>query len=1355
MRKFFAHPLTQTTRRIVKAVVVTCAVILAVAFVTTVSVDLGPALKARAESEGSKLIQRPMHIGRLAVHLWRGSFVVEDFVIEGLTPESRPFLTAKRIDVSMPWTTLFTRRVVFDAIQMRDWRMYVELHPDGRHNFPKFTRDTPRRESAWTTTLEYVRASGGEFTFEDHGTPWSTVARNLDVEVAKPISQYRGQARFSDGLVSIQRFVPMRADMATTFRIVDGKILLDRIDLTTDGAQSLLTGEVDLRRWPEQTYQVRSRIQFPRMRELFFARETYSLFGEADFAGTFHLFKETVNGRSRTGRELTGTFSSEEAGFNAYRFQDLRGSLIWVPERMEVTDATALVYGGTGRFDFRMAPLGQAGVRADATFDAHYEDVDLTAFTNFLELQGIRLAGRASGRNLLEWPLGRFAGRRGNGELRVEPPDGVPLMTDSIPPSVMEREEPRGRVGPVPIAGMVTYAFGPDLLELGPSRVATPGTYVTFEGRTAYGEQSRIPFHVTSADWQESDRILAGMMTAFGSRTNTVPIGGYGTFDGVMLNSFRRPRIEGTFSGGRMRAWDVVWGSARGDVVIENSYVDVKDVVMSSGDSTIHADGRFSVGYPRRDGGEELNARVRIIRRPLIDLRHAFEIDDYPVEGVLSGEFHLYGNYTRPYGFGLMAITDGVAYGEPFETASATLRFEGAGVRLDSIELHKGNGRGTGAAYVGWNGNYSFEFDARRIPLESLAATTLSTAPPLTGLLDFTAGGSGTFDTPRYDVRGTIRDFFVGDEGIGQIVGELNINGDVLTMKVEAASPRLAVSGAGRIDLTPTMDAELSLTVSDTSLDPYVRAFQPGLSPYTTAVANGTVRVTGSLADIDNLLVEATVDRLDLGFFDYRLRNEAPVRIALDRHAVRITDMRLVGEDTELDVSGVVNLHDERIAVRATGDANLGILQGFVSDVRSSGRVAVQATLEGPMRSPLVTGRMDVENGRIRHFALPHALENISGVVRFDSRGITLDELSARLGGGPVLFGGRIDIEGYRPGRLDVDVRGQDMRLRFPEGMRSVVDADLALQGTVEAATLSGNVIVRNAVYTRRFETGGGILELAGGAASQSGGPLESTLPLRYDVRITAPSTLRIENNTARVVATVDVQLRGTYDRPLLFGRVDIDRGEFNFEGKRYVVNRGTIDFNNSTRIEPFFDIETETRVRVPGQTYRVTVRAAGTFERLTPEFSSDPPLPTEIDVLGLLFSDVAPGRDVELRRYSTNVTPQQQLLRDRATRALTGALSAEVGRVVEQTFGVDTFQLTPSLADPNQQSSRLDPAARLTIGKRLSDRIYLTYSRSLSSSTSDQIILLEYDQTDRFSWILSRNEDRTYALDVRVRHVF
>jgi len=1363
VKKFLAHPLTQKTRRIIRRVVVTCAVILAVALVTTVSVDLGPALKARAETAASNYLEQPMHIGRMSVHLWLGRFVLEDLVIEGLTPDARPFLIADRITVSMPWSTLFNRRVVFDAIEMTDWRMYVETFPDGRDNFPRFTRNRSQ-DSTWTTTLQYVRAYRGEFAYSDHGTPWSVVTRNLDVTVTRPTSEYRGQARFSNGTVAIQSYVPMRADMSTTFRIVGGKVVLDRIDLTTDGAQSLLTGQVDLARWPEQLYHVRSRIDLPRMREIFFANDRFSLSGESSFTGTFHMFREVVNGRSRTGRELTGNFSSAMAGVNAYRFGDLRGSVLWVPESLEVSDATATVYGGNARFEYRMEPLGQPGVRPTATFDAAYENVDLTAFTSFLELEGIRLAGRAAGRNVLEWPLGLYAEHRGDGNVRVDPPGNIQTMTREMSAAQLAAAEQRSRewgvfsnhlpLGPVPLQAELTYAYGPEWIDIGPSRLATPETYVELEGRTAYGDRSRINFHATSADWQESDRVFAGMLTAFGSRTGVFPIGGHGTFDGVMVNNVRRPRIEGRFAGERMRAFDVVWGAATGRAVIENSYADVANAVIGTGGSVIHADGRFSLGFPRRDGGEEINARIRVIRRPLVDLRHAFALDDYNVDGLFSGEFHVFGSYLTPYGFGQMAIVEGGAYGEPFDTATSAVRLEGDGIRLDSLQIVKAGGRASGAAWVGLNGTYSFNLDGRGIPVGSLALMTSSATPPLSGRLDFTAGGSGTFERPRYDVRAAISDFFVGDEGIGQVSGEMNINADLLTLKLEAASPRLAVSGAGRIALTPEMEAELSFSVSDTSLDPYVRAFNPQWSPFTTAIASGNVRVAGQLANIDELLVDATVDRLDLRLFDYRLRNASPIRIALDRHAMRLTEMRLVGDETQLDITGVVDLHNERIAVRATGDAGLGILQGFIPNIRSSGRASLEATFEGPMRDPLVTGIMSVDQGRIRHFDLPHALENISGPVRFDTRSISLDEVTARLGGGSVRFGGRIDIEEYQPTRVDVTMTGESMRLRFPEGMRSLVDADLTVQGPVDAPTLAGTVTVRNAVYTRQFDEGGGLFDRTATAVPGGAAPLAPTLPLRYDIRIVAPSTLEIRNSTARLFASADLQLRGTLDRPLLFGRAEVDRGEFTFEGRRYQITSGTIDFNNPTRIQPFFDIVTVTFVRVPGQTYRVTARAAGTLDRLTPSFEADPPL-AEVEVLSLLFGDVAPGQDVEFRRYSTNITPQQQLLRERATRALTGAFSSEVGRVVEQTFGVDTFQLTPSLVDPNAQSSRLDPAARLTIGKRLSERIYLTYSRSLSSSTRDQIILLEYDQTDRFSWILSRNEDRTYALDVRVRHTF
>ena len=335
------------------------------------------------------------------------------------------------------------------------------------------------------------------------------------------------------------------------------------------------------------------------------------------------------------------------------------------------------------------------------------------------------------------------------------------------------------------------------------------------------------------------------------------------------------------------------------------------------------------------------------------------------------------------------------------------------------------------------------------------------------------------------------------------------------------------------------------------------------------------------------------------------------------------------------------------------------------------------------------------------------------------------------------------------------------MHLRYPEGIRSTVDADLLVRGNVQASTLGGTVRVKQATWNRRLDPSGGLLDFGGSrpaAEAVAPAPATAAVPLRFDLEVLVPSTLRVENNLARLVASADLQLRGTYDRPLLFGRAEVDRGEVTFEGRRYLVTRGNIDFTNPTRIEPFFDVEAQTRVRVPGQTYQVIVRAVGTLDRLQPELSSDPPLPAA-DVLALLFSDVrrsqGPG-DTELRALQNPNERQRDILTTRATQLLANPVSSEVGRVVEQTFGVDTFQVTPSLVDPYSQSTgRLNPSARVTIGKRISDRVYLTFSRSLSTSINDQIMLLEYDESDRLSWILSRNEDSTYAIEVRVRHAF
>src|SRR5919112_1273114 len=124
---------------------------------------------------------------------------------------------------------------------------------------------------------------------------------------------------------------------------------------------------------------------------------------------------------------------------------------------------------------------------------------------------------------------------------------------------------------------------------------------------------------------------------------------------------------------------------------------------------------------------------------------------------------------------------------------TSALRFEGKGVRLDTIRIAKSTGEATGAAFVGWDGTYSFNVDGRRIPVESLRTASFPRAP-LSGLLQFNATGAGNFDEPRYDVKLRIEDLFAGDEGVGQISGRLALRGTQVNADFDAASPRLLVS---------------------------------------------------------------------------------------------------------------------------------------------------------------------------------------------------------------------------------------------------------------------------------------------------------------------------------------------------------------------------------------------------------------------------------------------------------------------------------------------------------------------------------------------------------------------------------
>ena len=196
-------------------------------------------------------------------------------------------------------------------------------------------------------------------------------------------------------------------------------------------------------------------------------------------------------------------------------------------------------------------------------------------------------------------------------------------------------------------------------------------------------------------------------------------------------------------------------------------------------------------------------------------------------------------------------------------------------------------------------------------------------------------------------------------------------------------------------------------------------------------------------------------------------------------------------------------------------------------------------------------------------------------------------------------FGGRIGLTGFSPGDLNVTATGQQMRIRYPEGFRSVVDADLSLTGHHGRAAASRNGDRPRRALFEALRTKRGLLEpgRSGGAPLASAAPSTPTLPLPFDVQIDAPSALRVENNIAQHGGERGSQTAGTYDRPVLFGTRANRARRHHLRGQPIRGDpRQRSGSPTRSRIEPYFDIEAETRVRVPGrQIYRITLGFTGT----------------------------------------------------------------------------------------------------------------------------------------------------------------
>jgi translocation and assembly module TamB len=384
----------------------------------------------------------------------------------------------------------------------------------------------------------------------------------------------------------------------------------------------------------------------------------------------------------------------------------------------------------------------------------------------------------------------------------------------------------------------------------------------------------------------------------------------------------------------------------------------------------------------------------------------------------------------------------------------------------------------------------------------------------------------------------------------------------------------------------------------------------------------------------------------------------------------------------------------------------------------------------GSLSKPDLRGRVDFQNASIALEDLPNSLSQLQGTLEFSQNRLEVRSLTAMTGGGQLSVSGYL---AYQHGIFaDLSVSGKGIRIRYPQGVSSLADANLQLQGNQNNFLLSGNVMVTRFTISSDLD----IASLAAQAGkAQPIAPSDApSNHVRLDVHIQSSPQLNFQNAYAKLAGDVDLRLRGTLATPSLLGRVSITEGNATIAGTRYELQRGDITFTNPVRIEASIDLNATARV----EDYDITLGLHGSLSKPSVTYRSDPPLP-ESDVLALL----ALGRTTsEQQIYGQQ---QEQAAANPTTDALLGgALNATVSNRVQKLFGASAVKV-----DPNYLGVLGNSTTRITVEEQLSKYVTLTYATDVNT-TAQQLLQAEIAINRHVSLLVARDESGVFSMVVK-----
>jgi translocation and assembly module TamB len=916
---------------------------------------------------------------------------------------------------------------------------------------------------------------------------------------------------------------------------------------------------------------------------------------------------------------------------------------------------------------------------------------------------GAALAGTVGGTAEVSW-TGSMSNLRAHSDLSVR------ALASS-------RTNRSGSQVPIDGAIHVSYDGAHQTIELRNTGLRMPSATITANGLVS--DHSSLQMQLTASDLHQFTQIAASFLSP---ETKTPLVAGSATLNAVVQGSMKRPTINAQLSAQNLEVQGSEWKTVKMQMRATPSEFTVQNgslVNAHRGQARFNA--KVTLSHWSYLPQNPIQAGIDLQQMSLTDLQRLAN-QNLPIAGDLSAKASLEGTELNPAGSGTVRVTNGRAYGETIKNLA--VNFEATNGSISSalsLAIAAGNANAN-LSYTPKTQAYQVKLEAQSIVLQKLQSLQ---GRDLSGTLTATMTGQGTLNDPQMDALIQLPKLQVKQNSVSAVRAQLHLAQHNADLTLETNVLDAPIKAHAKVALTGDYYTDAEVDTGTIPLGVIVATYSPNVQGFAGqtqlhATLKGPLKDKTKIeAHVSIPVLKATYQSLDIGIVK-------PIQADYVNSVITLQPTDIRGTDTSLHVEGRLPLGGSgtpTLAAQGTVDAK--ILKIFAPDVDSSGTVALNLRAAGSRSNPTLQGKLQFNDVAVSTASAPIGVEKLNGALNISDNQVEVSNVTAQVGGGQVTMGGSIS---YKPAvRFNLALQGQSIRLRYPEGLRTLLDANLAFTGDMQASTVNGKVLIDSLSFTPDFDLATFSDQFStAGTISQPG--FADTIKLAIGVQ--SRENLNATSSQVTVTGRAALRVSGTAANPVITGRTTLSSGELFFRNTRYQIQKGIITFDDPNATNPVLNVSVTTVI----EQYNLTLTMRGPLDKLTTSYVSDPPLSTA-DIINL----VARGK-----------TTQESAASSQSTDSMIAAQAAtQLSSSVQKLAGISSLQIDPTVGGNNQ-----NPSAVVAIQQRVTKNLLFTFSTDVTQPGSEAVSG-EYQLNKRWSVTMSRDQLGGFSVDGKYHTLF